>query len=105
MGRDPSTLPVSPEPARRLAPAGAVVAAREHMSPELSSPAHARLTQNRDGYPGASRWTDTQAHPVDPTYSPNGTKIAFSYGGPELGDDIWVMNADGTGERKVTNRI
>ncbi|MBA3418085.1 MAG: hypothetical protein H0U09_05165 [Geodermatophilaceae bacterium] len=31
--------------------------------------------------------------------------MAFSYGGPELGDDIWVMNADGTGERKVTNRI
>jgi len=53
-----------------------------------------RIAVNR--YPGPPRRS---------AYSPNGTKIAFSYGGPELGDDIWVMNADGTGERKVTNRI
>lgn len=38
----------------------------------------------------------------DPTWSPDGTEIAFSrWGKQEPG--IWVMNADGSGKRRVTN--
>jgi hypothetical protein len=34
---------------------------------------------------------------ASPSYSPDGRRIAF-----RLGDDVWVMNADGTGRRQVT---
>jgi Tol biopolymer transport system component len=39
-----------------------------------------------------------------PTYSPDGRRIAFSNGGPEQGNDIYVMNADGTRVRNLTLR-
>ncbi len=38
----------------------------------------------------------------DPAYSPDGSRIAFESGGA-LGYDIFVMNADGTGRRQLTN--
>jgi Tol biopolymer transport system component len=38
----------------------------------------------------------------DPAYSPDGSKIAFVSGGA-LGQDIFSMNADGSGRRQVTN--
>jgi Tol biopolymer transport system component len=38
----------------------------------------------------------------DPAYSPDGAKVAF-VGGGALGQDIFVMNADGTGRKQVTN--
>ncbi|HKH12484.1 MAG TPA: Calx-beta domain-containing protein [Rubrobacter sp.] len=38
----------------------------------------------------------------DPAYSPDGTKVAF-VGGGALGQDIFVMNADGTGRKQLTN--
>jgi len=36
------------------------------------------------------------AHEADPAFSPDGAQIVFS-----TGDAIWVMNADGSGRRKV----
>ncbi|KAB2344376.1 protein kinase domain-containing protein [Actinomadura rudentiformis] len=37
----------------------------------------------------------------DPEWSPDGTKIAYTRGAYPNGD-IWVMNADGSGDRKLT---
>ncbi|MGB5013903.1 MAG: hypothetical protein WBO68_07705, partial [Pyrinomonadaceae bacterium] len=39
----------------------------------------------------------TQPIPADPAYSPDGTKLAFQSGG-----DIWIINTDGTNERRLT---
>jgi Tol biopolymer transport system component len=40
----------------------------------------------------------------DPVWSPDGTKIAFVLGGGSSTlDEIWVMNADGTGRTNLTN--
>lgn len=40
----------------------------------------------------------TQPFPIEPAWSPDGTKLAFVSGA-----DIWVINADGTNEQRVTN--
>jgi serine/threonine protein kinase len=53
----------------------------------------------------ATRWTRLTSTPhgaVDPAWSPDGKKIAFTYrsAGNES-SDIWVMNADGSGQRRL----
>jgi WD40 repeat protein len=55
---------------------------------------------DRDGSNLTQLTTDTLSE-SDPTWSPDGTKIAFvRYDGDY---DIWVMNADGTGETQLTD--
>ncbi len=44
---------------------------------------------------------------TDPTFSPDGTKIAFSSdrdsdGNQGISNEVWVMNADGTGQTRLT---
>jgi TolB protein len=46
----------------------------------------------------------TSNNSSDPSYSPDGSKIAF-IGGSKTNSsfEVWVMNADGSGRRQVTN--
>ncbi|MFI0352752.1 protein kinase [Actinomadura sp. 9N407] len=49
-------------------------------------------------------WTKLSTEPVravDPEWSPDGRQIAYSRGNNSAGN-IWVMNADGSGNRKLT---
>jgi Tol biopolymer transport system component len=51
-----------------------------------------------------SAWTRVTAdgvRSVDPEWSPDGSKIAFTRG-PDEHSTIWVVNADGSGLRAVT---
>jgi dipeptidyl aminopeptidase/acylaminoacyl peptidase len=55
---------------------------------------------NADGT-GLTRLTDSPAYEFDPSWSPDGTQIAYR---SDRGDEseIWVMNANGTGQRRLT---
>ena len=48
-----------------------------------------------------TRLTHSPAFEFDPSWSPDGTQIAYR---SDRGDEseIWVMNADGTGQRRLT---
>jgi Tol biopolymer transport system component len=52
---------------------------------------------NADGSGQAQFPGITQPSPTGPTWSPDGTKLAFVSAG-----EIWVINADGTNERRLT---
>ncbi len=55
-------------------------------------------TMNPDGSNQTQFSAITQPTPIAPAWSPDGSKMAFASGG-----EIWAINADGTGERRVTN--
>jgi len=65
---------------------------------------------NADGT-GQTRLTNNPLPDLEPAWSPDGTKIAFVRGNPESWPsgfedwDIWVMNADGTGQTQLTSSI
>lgn len=40
----------------------------------------------------------------NPVFSPDGSKIAFLSSPPHMPKDLWVMNADGTGTRRLTTK-
>jgi hypothetical protein len=60
---------------------------------------------NADDGSGQTRLTDNSASDGDPSWSPDGTKIAFDSDRDENGNrDIYVMNADdGSGQTRLTN--
>ena len=58
---------------------------------------------NADGS-AQTRLTDNDATDVSPSWSPDGSRIAFASdrdGNPE----IYVMNADGSGQTSLTNNL
>jgi Tol biopolymer transport system component len=53
---------------------------------------------------GAQRLTDNDAVADDgPKFSPDGSKIVFSSRREDITQDIFVMNADGSGEVQITD--
>ena len=40
---------------------------------------------------------------TDPVWSPDGAQIVFVNGEAGLGGELWIMNADGTGRRRLSN--
>lgn len=60
------------------------------------------VTMNYDGS-GRTTLTDDTQDVYYPSWSPDGTKIAFGrYSGPDGRRDIWTINADGSGLQRVT---
>jgi Tol biopolymer transport system component len=55
-----------------------------------------------DGSNQARLTTNTLAD-VQPQWSPDGSQIAFVRFGPDQNRDIWVMNADGSGDVKIVD--
>jgi Tol biopolymer transport system component len=56
---------------------------------------------NSDGF-GQTRLTDEPGHNWDPTWSPDGKKIAFTNHVVGVGSDIFQMDADGSDETNLT---
>jgi TolB protein len=46
--------------------------------------------------------TRNPAYDADPSWSPDGRKLAFTSGRDSKAGEIYVMNADGTGVRRLT---
>jgi Tol biopolymer transport system component len=58
---------------------------------------------NADGSGGQTRLTDNTVADFDPTWSPDGEKIAFASGSGDIDPEIYVMNADGSDVTQLTN--
>jgi Tol biopolymer transport system component len=99
-GSAPSGSPSAPSTATLSAPAGKDLALAP-LSGRIVFDNHEDVwTINADGT-DLTRLTHSPAFEFDPSWSPDGTQIAYR---SDRGDEseIWVMNADGTGQRRLT---
>ena len=74
---------------------------RDPDSPDLSLRRLDVFVMNADGT-GEARLTNTTANESNPSFSPDGAKIAFDRALPPGNADIFVMNPDGTGQTRLT---
>jgi TolB protein len=96
----PSGSPSAPSTATLSAPAGKDLALAP-LSGRIVFDNHEDVwTINADGT-DLTRLTHSPAFEFDPSWSPDGTQIAYR---SDRGDEseIWIMNADGTGQRRLT---
>lgn len=49
------------------------------------------------------RITNDSLSDHDPDFSPDGTKLAFLRVHEDMTNDVWIMNADGTGQQNLSN--
>jgi Tol biopolymer transport system component len=82
-----------------------------HFSPDGSKIAYSSCNQfgactidviKSDGSGAATQLTSLPWQAFDPAWSPDGTKIAFGSNQDGLLSAIWVMNADGTNQHRLT---
>ncbi len=77
---------------------------------DTSSPSSDIYIMNADGT-GTTRLTTSAAHYANcsPSFSPDGTKIVFTSSRDTClfcsGNEIYIMNADGTGQTRLTNNL
>lgn len=63
---------------------------------------HVNLWTMRPDGSGQTKLTDDKVEDVFPSWSPDGTRIAWTRGGFAPSGEIWVMNADGSGKTQLT---
>jgi len=55
------------------------------------------------GGPVAALTTGQRVHEFAPVWSSDGSRIAYTVDSEDAGADVWIMNADGTGKRRLTS--
>jgi Tol biopolymer transport system component len=86
-----------------LPAAGATNAPTGRIAFSMGSPTHEDIyAVNADGS-GLVRLTDDPAADFDPSWSPDGRRIAYRHEDEQSGQ-IYVMNADGSQQRNLTRR-
>ncbi|MEP6687411.1 MAG: DPP IV N-terminal domain-containing protein [Gemmatimonadales bacterium] len=83
-----------------VSPDGARILFTNRVGPELDFFDSDVYVMNADGT-GRVNLTNTPGRDEEPTWSPDGTRVAFR--SSRNGQDLWVMDADGTGQRNLTN--
>lgn len=63
------------------------------------------MTVGSSGTPTPTRLTTSVDGEVNPMWSPNGLRITYERNVPNQGPNIWVMQADGTGQLQVANKV
>jgi Tol biopolymer transport system component len=76
-----------------------------HDAPDMQATAIANARRSSIGLmnPDGSAVTDLHVFGSDPALSPDGTRIAYCSMRETLYSQIYVMNVDGTGEKRLTN--
>jgi Tol biopolymer transport system component len=108
-GEQPAATPASTTtPASTEEPADATPSPAATATPSPTAAARIAFTSDRDGNgeiyamnadgSGLTRLTNSPAFDSSPTWSPDGSRIAFG-----SGFEIYVMNADGSGLANLTN--
>lgn len=77
-----------------------------HWSPDgariVFDDSHALYIMNADGSNAVQLHEDPSVYSVEPSWSPDGRKIVFVAGSTGTADDIYVVNADGSGVTALT---